>query len=201
MSRMPAVFQNLRLPVIGSARSMVTPPVTLSSETTLPEDSLRRTPPAAVRAFTLPRTRVRSRSPLFVSKVTLGEVTARLLADLRGQGRADAYVRSLTYGARLMVKELGEATLITSLSKGVLIPFIRAGAAYWDRFGRKRIASLVVSKAIEMEVIAKNPLDGFVFETATSVTSSGARPAARAAASMRSRIARRFRRISSSRGM
>lgn len=99
------------------------------------------------------------------SKLTLKEVTDIIEADLLRMKKSKSYRANINGSAARINKALGKDTQVSMLTKATLIRFIRDGAEYWDRFGRKRIASLVCSKAVELEIFKHSPLLGWKFET------------------------------------
>lgn len=68
------------------------------------------------------------------------------------------------------VAGLGPETIFSSLSRAKLIAFIKEPDSYWNRYGRKRAVSCLISKARELEAIRLNPLEGWKFEDAPKAT-------------------------------
>jgi integrase len=100
------------------------------------------------------------------SKMTLKEICEIVLADLTRVKSSKSYLQTIRLSSATMRKELGDDTQVSLLTKATLIRFIRNGEEYWDRFGRKRIASIVCSKALELEIFKHSPLEGFSLEKA-----------------------------------
>lgn len=92
------------------------------------------------------------------SKVSLKTVVDALRLDLKRKSKS--YCASVGYTLDHIEKGLGTDTLMVHLTKGTLLKFIREPEGYWDRFNRKRAVSLLMTKAVEMEAIPNNPLQG-----------------------------------------
>ena len=100
------------------------------------------------------------------SKMTLKEVTDAMELDRQKEKKSPAYQRNLAFSARLMNECLGAGSLAVHLNRAKLVKFVRDGDEFWDRFGRRRIASLVCTKMVELEIIKpqNNPMIGFPTE-------------------------------------
>jgi hypothetical protein len=102
-----------------------------------------------------------------LTTVTVQEVADDYLADLKAQKKSADYRDEQERWAGIFVTELGAETLFSSIGKARLLKFIKSDSeSYWNRYARKRIASCLVSKAIELEALRMNPLDGWKFEDA-----------------------------------
>ena len=104
------------------------------------------------------------------NSVTLGMVLKDYMAGLEREKRSEAYRETQIAFSQVMLTELGADTLFSTLTKGVLLRFIKNDGSYWNRYGRKRIASCAITKAQEMEAIKVSPLDGWQFERLAKTT-------------------------------
>lgn len=68
------------------------------------------------------------------------------------------------------VSHFGARTLFKALTKPQVIGYIRSGSTYWVRYSRKRAVSVLVTEALLLDVIEKNPLLGFRLEDAPKRT-------------------------------
>jgi integrase len=102
-----------------------------------------------------------------VSSVTIQEVCDSYLLDLKSQRKSEDYQVEQARWASVFAAELGAESLFSTLGKAVLLKFIKSDTeSYWNRYGRKRITSCLITKAIEMEALKVSPLVGWKFEEA-----------------------------------
>lgn len=97
------------------------------------------------------------------STVTIATLCDSYLSKIELEKAADKYVEEQKRMVAIAKKELGEKSLaVSTLTKARLVSFIMSDkASYWNRYARRRIASVLVSQAREMEVFKENPLEGW----------------------------------------
>jgi integrase len=98
-----------------------------------------------------------------LSTVTVADLGGAYLAKLAMDKAAAKYVEEQTRMVKVAEREFGPETLAaTALTKAKLVAFINADRnSYWNRYARRRIASVLISQAREQEVLKENPLEGW----------------------------------------
>lgn len=102
--------------------------------------------------------------------VTLETVCSDYITELKKQKKSPDYIEEQENNVKNAKEDLGATTVFSALSKGRLLKFIKAPDSYWSRYARKRLVSVLISKARELEAIKVNPLDGWKFEDAPKKT-------------------------------
>jgi hypothetical protein len=97
------------------------------------------------------------------SRTTIKEVLDGIRTDHADSKARAKYVGEIARAVAWLEKAIPLNTAFASVTRKMWLDFIREDtASYWNRYARKRLVSLMVSKAREMEAITSNPLDGFI---------------------------------------
>lgn len=104
-----------------------------------------------------------------LTKVTVSAVAEAYKLDI-ARTASEKYEAEQKRVVDILVTRLGADTLFSSLSRATLIGVIKEPNSYWNRAGRKRALSCLITKARELGAIRTNPLDGWTFEDAPKST-------------------------------
>lgn len=60
-----------------------------------------------------------------------------------------------------LLRRFDGSTKFASITKAQWVAYIESDASYWNRYARRRLASVLIKRALFLDVLFKNPIDGY----------------------------------------